>query len=81
MNLYNIWLSLSEMSDKKYWPFSWYSFFLDVPVKCFSQSKLLQSSLTENVSLYIIFSNCLSVWLSQVDVHVAEMYGKNQAVS
>ncbi len=32
MNLYNILVSLSEMSDKKYWPFSWYTFFLDVPV-------------------------------------------------
>ncbi len=28
MNLYNIWVSLSEMSDKQYWPFSWYNFFL-----------------------------------------------------
>ncbi len=28
MDLYNIWGSLSEMSDKKYWPFSWYSNFL-----------------------------------------------------
>ncbi len=27
MNLYNIWVSLSEMSDKKYWPFPWYSIF------------------------------------------------------
>ena len=25
MNLYNVWFSLSEMSDKKYWTFSWYS--------------------------------------------------------
>ncbi len=22
---HNIWVTLSEMSDKKYWPFSWYS--------------------------------------------------------
>ncbi len=27
MNLYNIWVSLSEMSDQTYWPFSWYSIF------------------------------------------------------
>ncbi len=32
MNLYNIWVSRSEMSDKKYWTFSWYSISLDVPV-------------------------------------------------
>ncbi len=28
MNLYNILVSLSEIRDKKYWPFSWYSIFL-----------------------------------------------------
>ncbi len=27
MNLYNIWVSLSEMSDQKYWRISWYSIF------------------------------------------------------
>ncbi len=32
MNLYNKWVSLSEMSDQKYWPFSLIQFFLDVPV-------------------------------------------------
>ncbi len=32
MNLYNIWVSLSEMSNKKYWPFSWCTNFLDLPV-------------------------------------------------
>ncbi len=31
MNLYNIWVSLSEMSDKKYWLFSWYSHLLRCP--------------------------------------------------
>ncbi len=29
MNLYNIWISFSEISDKKYWPFSWHSHFWD----------------------------------------------------
>ncbi len=28
INLYNIWVSLSEISDQKYWPLSWYSHFL-----------------------------------------------------
>ncbi len=32
MNLYNIWVSLSEMSDQKYWPFHDIQIFLDVPV-------------------------------------------------
>ncbi len=32
MNLYNIWVSLSEISEKKYWPFSWYSNFFFVCV-------------------------------------------------
>ncbi len=34
MNLYNIWVSLSEMSDKKYWPFSWYSNFFTCTCIC-----------------------------------------------
>ncbi len=35
---------------------------------------------TENLSFYIIFSNSLAV-VTQVDVHMAEMYDKNQAYS
>ncbi len=32
MNLYNIWVSLSEMSDKKYDPFHDILIVLDIPV-------------------------------------------------
>ncbi len=32
MNLYNIWVSLSEMSDTKYLLFHDIQFFVDVPV-------------------------------------------------
>ncbi len=38
INLYNIWVSLSEMSDKKYWPLSWYSIF----IRCTCSSTLLK---------------------------------------
>ncbi len=39
--------------------------------------QIVQSSFSLNLNFDIIFSNSLS----QVDVHMAEMYGKNQAVS
>ncbi len=37
---------------------------------------MMQRSFRENESFYTIFSNSLS----QVDVHMAEIYAKNQAV-
>ncbi len=34
MNLYNIWVSISEMSDKNIYLFHDIQFFLDVPLYC-----------------------------------------------
>ncbi len=40
MNLYNVWVSLCEMTDKKYWHFSWYSFFFWCICMCTSWKKM-----------------------------------------
>ncbi len=49
MNLYNIWVSLSEMSDKNIGLFSDIQFFLDVPV--------LENILVSNNELKNVFSH------------------------
>ncbi len=54
--------SLSEMSDKKYWPFSWYAIFLDVTVCMFTvyiyyvyTNTYTYSIYFENIYIYIIY--------------------------
>ncbi len=50
MSLYNIWVSLYDMSDKEYWTFSWYSiFFLDVPVMDSGMKESLKGFVLANV--------------------------------
>ncbi len=62
--------SLSEMSDKKYWPFSWYAIFLDVPVCMFTvyiyyvyTNTYTYSIYFENIYIYIIYIYNIDIFI------------------
>ncbi len=65
MNLYNIWGSLSEMSDKKYWPFSWYSNFFRCTCRCHELGLFsLSFSLSRPGPACLFFPTCSSLQLA-----------------